>query len=575
MDQPSRRAPSGVVAFLLTDIEGSTRLWQQHPQEMRALIQRHDAILTEAIQANGGEVLTERGEGDSFFAVFGRASEALAAARDAQRALHAEAWPPTAPIRVRMAINTGEAAGDFRGMAANRSGRLRQLAAGGEILVSQSTQVLVRDELPAGVALVDRGMRRLRDVESPEHVYEARVAGIPLRTATTARPSVRTDLLRRYAPVLAAMLAALIIGTAALAKYLPGRTATGSGHPQTPGPAARGPVPLASRTIITVAGGGTDMATGTSRAKDVALSGPAGIAVTADGSIVYIADTGHDLVLQLKGGVLAVAAGGGSEAPSGQLGTEVRLDRPTGLALDRSGNLYIADTGDNRVLEMTPQGSISVLAGNGSRGTPRVDMPASQASFDAPTAVAVTSPGYDQAGSGTQIFFPVILDSGSGSLWVVADAGLDHLDYNVGVASGDITKVPDLAGTAPTFCAGLDTLFAIDSGGSRILSVGPLLAHLRVLSPGSLQLRQPRGCAVDSADRLYIADTGNDVLRLYDPAAGRFTKIAGNGVQGYAGDSRQAGAAELSLPSALAVDARGDVFIADTGNNVIREIVAP
>ncbi len=173
------KSPSGLVAFLLTDIEGSTRLWQQHPKLMREAIHRHDEILSKGILAHSGKILTDHGEGDSFFAVFERASEALACARDLQVALHREPWPASTPIKVRIAINLGEVVSDHRGMAVNRCARIRQLASGGRVLISQSTQALVQDELPDGLELVDLGLQRLRDVVAPEHVFQVGIEGLP------------------------------------------------------------------------------------------------------------------------------------------------------------------------------------------------------------------------------------------------------------------------------------------------------------------------------------------------------------------------------------------------------------
>jgi len=105
--------PTGTVTFLFTDIEGSTRLWEQHPEAMRLALARHDALLTAGIQQHGGGVVKSRGEGDSFFAVFARPADALAAAGALQQALLAEPWPAQTPLRMRVALHTGEA--DQRG----------------------------------------------------------------------------------------------------------------------------------------------------------------------------------------------------------------------------------------------------------------------------------------------------------------------------------------------------------------------------------------------------------------------------------------------------------------------------
>src|SRR5947209_16445625 len=145
--------PSGTVTFLLTDIEGSTALWERSPEAMGLTVARHDALLSETIARSRGVVIHNRGEGDSFFAVFGRAEDAFAAAREIQQALRVEDWPTKMPLRVRMAMHTGEAelrAGDYFGAAVNRCARLRAIAHGGQVLLSRATYDLVRSALPVG-----------------------------------------------------------------------------------------------------------------------------------------------------------------------------------------------------------------------------------------------------------------------------------------------------------------------------------------------------------------------------------------------------------------------------------------
>src|SRR5437667_10843938 len=100
--------PTGTVTFLFTDIEGSTRLWEQPPEAMRAALPRHDALLTAIIEQQAGVVVKHQGEGDSLFAVFARPTAAVAAGCSAQQALLSEPWPAETPLRVRMALHTGE-----------------------------------------------------------------------------------------------------------------------------------------------------------------------------------------------------------------------------------------------------------------------------------------------------------------------------------------------------------------------------------------------------------------------------------------------------------------------------------
>jgi predicted ATPase/class 3 adenylate cyclase len=172
--------PAGTFTFLYTDIEGSTRLWEQQREAMRRALQRHDAILRAAIESNHGEVF--RTEGDAFCAAFLTAHLALAAAAQAQRLLYAEAWEVATPLRVRMALHTGAAErqhGEYVGASLNRIGRLRSVCHGGQTLMTQATQQLVRDDLPQGTHLLDLGQHRFRDLLQPERVYQLAIDGLP------------------------------------------------------------------------------------------------------------------------------------------------------------------------------------------------------------------------------------------------------------------------------------------------------------------------------------------------------------------------------------------------------------
>ena len=168
--------PSGTVTFLLTDIEGSTRLWELRTAAMDSALERHNAILGEAFSGAGGHVITGRGEGDSVFAVFQSARQALSGAVEAQTRLQHEPWPEGVEVSVRMAMHTGEAElrnGEYHGHAAiNRCGRLRALAHGGQVLISATTRDLVYHHLPAGIGLKSLGEHKLRDIELTEHIFQ-------------------------------------------------------------------------------------------------------------------------------------------------------------------------------------------------------------------------------------------------------------------------------------------------------------------------------------------------------------------------------------------------------------------
>jgi predicted ATPase/class 3 adenylate cyclase len=172
--------PSGTVTFIFTDIEGSTRLWQDHPDAMARAYARHDAILESAIASHGG--VRYKTIGDAFQVAFPTAAGAIAAAYRAQRELGAESWELPSPLRVRMAIHTGavdpDPGGDYRSPALNRLGRLLGAGYGGQVLLSQTTTELCRDALPGGVTLLDLGEQRLKDLSRPERIFQLAGEGL-------------------------------------------------------------------------------------------------------------------------------------------------------------------------------------------------------------------------------------------------------------------------------------------------------------------------------------------------------------------------------------------------------------
>jgi len=181
--------PDGIVTFLMTDVVESTALWIQGRAQMYSVMRRHDQLLTEAIESNGGIVLKERGEGDSFFAVFLRATDAVIAALDAQRAIQSEPWRDEIRIKVRMSVLTGEADAqdrDYRSPAVNRCAKLRRRAVGGQVLVSETTYSIVADILRDDVRLVSIGKRRLEGHERPEEIYVLQHGEVPLEAAVAA-----------------------------------------------------------------------------------------------------------------------------------------------------------------------------------------------------------------------------------------------------------------------------------------------------------------------------------------------------------------------------------------------------
>ena len=251
---------------------------------------------------------------------------------------------------------------------------------------------------------------------------------------------------------------------------------------------------------------------------------PAGVAVDAAGN-VYVADTGNHRVRKIgAAGTVTTLAGTGERGYGGDDGpaTEARFAFPAGVAVDAAGNVYVADTGNHRVRKIGAAGTITTLAGTGERGYGGDDGPATEARFAFPAGVAV-----DAAGN-----------------VYVADTG-NHRVRKIG-AAGTITT---LAGTGERGYGGDD---------------GPATEARFAL---------PAGVAVDAAGNVYVADTGNHRVRKIG-AAGTITTLAGTGERGYGGDDGPAAQARFALPAGVAVDAAGNVYVADTGNHRVRKIGA-
>ncbi len=174
--------PIGTVSFLFTDIEGSTPLWESQPEQMRAALQIHHAIMQASIADNAGVVVNIAGDG--FLAAFPTAPQALSAAISAQRDLAAVDWGPIGRLRVRMGMHSGEAVLDESGQYAashtlNRAARVMSAGYGGQILLSNEAAELCKPAMPAGVSLKDLGLNYLKGLTRPEHIFQAVIPGLP------------------------------------------------------------------------------------------------------------------------------------------------------------------------------------------------------------------------------------------------------------------------------------------------------------------------------------------------------------------------------------------------------------
>lgn len=178
--RPASDLPSGGVTFFFTDIQDSTSLWDEYPNEMQTALARHDTVVRKTIETYGGYIFKRAG--DMFCAAFTSPSDALSAALATQRALHSEVWATPVPLRVRIALNTGPAElrdGDYYGITLNLLGRLIGIGHGGQILLTGTTQEQVARRLPVGIELRDLGPRRLKGIKKLTRVFQVVVSDLP------------------------------------------------------------------------------------------------------------------------------------------------------------------------------------------------------------------------------------------------------------------------------------------------------------------------------------------------------------------------------------------------------------
>lgn len=459
--------PRGTVTFLFTDIEGSTRLLKQLRDRYEKLLAEHQRILREAFDEYGGREIDT--QGDSFFVAFSRAKDAVAAAVEAQRALAEQTWPEGGEVRVRMGIHTGEpTVGEERyvGLGVHRAARICAAGHGGQVLVSQTTRELLRDDPLPDVSLRDLGEHQLKDLDEPERIYQLVAPGLgqefpPLKaTASTpfagregelveAAREVVQDLARPWRPD-RRLVGAVLVATAAFA-VLAGLLLTRGGTNSA----------SASGVVAANAVGLIDAKSGKIATQIPVGAAPSGVA-SGDGAI-WITNTDGNTVSRIDPQTNAVAQT--IQVGEGPTGVAVSGDA-VWVANGLDGTVSRIDPGTNQVVD-------KVVVGNG------------------PTGVAY----------------------GEKAVWVAnsVDGTVSRIDPETGHVTRTIPAAVGAAGVAVGF--------------NRVWVISPSSASLIVLDPRTGDVLDRIGVGVDAAavsaggGAVWVANRGDGTVSKIDPRA--------------------------------------------------------
>ncbi len=333
-----------------------------------------------------------------------------------------------------------------------------------------------------------------------------------------------------------------------------------------------------AQIITTVAGTGV----GDGIAATVAPIEPSSTAIDASGNI-YIAETYKNIIRKVNAvtGIITTVAGIGTYGFSGDngLATSASLCYPSGVALDAAGNIYIADTNNQRIRKVTAAtGIITTIAGIGGNYYNGDGFAATSASLNSPKGVTVDAAGNVYIADSSSRIRKI--NAATGIITTVAGNGTNGYSGDNGLATAASLYFPQ--GVALDITG---NIYIADTENSRIRKVSVTTGIITTVAGNEIlgysgdygtaitaSLNKPFGVAIDVAGNIYIADSGNKRIRKVTASSGIITTVAGNGTYGFSGDNGTATAAKLTDPFGVALDAAGNIYLADRSNNRIRKV---